>query len=324
MRTARRSHANAIITGALVGLTLSASLGSLPAFGATRTSTFAHIDPGVRATALGGAYSALGGDPIAMYWNPATLFYQDGREVEASYSDIYGLGLARRTFLTLGIKSVIEQPRFEGDRVVVQKDRETGSAYAVGVQSLFLDLEENGYSELSLGGGAAWGYGDRLAVGLALHTLFITSDLDQVSAFGYNIGMGVAVRHAPNARIGVSIPRLLSRVFWDFDSTERLPLGITLGWTRNLRHNLLLAADLEWREEGGEIYRAAAGGEWWLARKRLALRAGYRHISGGLEDINEPSFGVGFRISRLQFDYAFRMEPEALGDTHRLGIMVGF
>ena len=295
-----------------------------PARAATQTSTFAHNDPGVRAIALGGAYSALGGEPIALYWNPATLFYQSGRSIEASYADLYGLGLARRTFLTLGSKSVIEELRSDGDRIVVTKDRETGPAYALGIQSLFLDLDENGYSELSLGGGASWGYGERVAVGLALHALFITSDLDDVSAWGYDLGLGVSIEHAANARVAIAVPHLLSRIFWKFDSTERLPLGLVLGWTRNITPRLLFAADVEWREEGNGLYRLAAGGEWWLVRERLALRAGFRHVSAGLEDSNNPSFGAGFHISRLRFDYAYRMEKEVLGDTHRLGILVGF
>ncbi len=292
--------------------------------GAEISSTFVPADPGVRATGMGGAYSAVGGEPIAMYWNPATVFYQTHRSVEASYSDMYGLGVARRTYLTLGFKTIIERPRSEGNRIVVEQDNRSGTAYSLGIQSLFLDLEENGYSELSIGGAAAWGYGDRLAVGLSLYGLFITSDLDQVSAFGYNLGIGVAYRHAANARIGISVPRLLSRVFWEFDSTERLPFSLLLGWTRTLFGTVVLAADVELREEVSGVYRVAGGGEWWLARNRLAVRAGYRHVSAGIEDLNAPSFGAAFLISSLRFDYAYRMEADVLGDTHRLGIMVGF
>lgn len=290
----------------------------------TTTSTFAPGDPGVRATGLGGAYSAVGGEPIALYWNPATLFFQTQRSVEASYADLYGLGLARRTFLTLGLKTVIDELRTDGDRVVVERDDRSGAAYAFGLQSLFLDLDENGYSELSVGAAAAWGYGDRLAVGLSLQGLFVTSDLPDVSANGYNLGIGVAYRHAEHARIGISAPHLLSRVFWKFDSTERLPFGVIVGWTREVGSTVVLAADLEWREESTGIHRAAAGAEWWVIRERLAVRAGYRHLAGGIDDVNEPSFGAAFRVSLLRFDYAFRMEPDALGDTHRLGILVGF
>jgi hypothetical protein len=37
------------------------------------TTAFASNDPGVRATAMGGAYTGLGGDPGALYWNPASI-----------------------------------------------------------------------------------------------------------------------------------------------------------------------------------------------------------------------------------------------------------
>jgi hypothetical protein len=194
----------------------------------------------------------------------------------------------------------------------------------VGLQSLFLDLDENSYSELSVGGAAAWGYGERLAVGLALRWLFISSDLDDVSAFGYNVGLGVGWRYSERERIGLAVPHLLSRLFWKFDSTERLPFGVCLGWTRSLPHGLLVSTEAEWRESEEGPYRLAAGAEWWAVRERLAVRAGFRHQAGGLESINKPTFGAGFRFGQLRFDYAFRLEPDALGDTHRLGLMVGF
>jgi hypothetical protein len=295
-----------------------------PAAGSARTSAFAPIDPGVRATGMAGAYTALGGEPIALYWNPATLYYQKGRSLEASYSDLYGLGLARRTFLTVGYKSVIEEPRFSQDRIVVRTDKETGPAYSFGIQSLFLDVGENGYSELSLGGASAWGYGERLALGVAVRALFISSDLDDVGAFGYNIGLGVSWRHSGNERLGLSIPNLLSRVFWKFDSTERLPLGVTLGWTRTFPRGAQIAVDAEWREGESGPYRLAAGGEWWIAPERLAFRAGFRHLAGDLSSVNKPTFGTGIRFGPLRFDYAFRLEPSALGDTHRLGLLVDF
>jgi hypothetical protein len=313
-----RRRVTALLTAGILGAA------AFPAAAGSRTSAFAPIDPGVRATAMAGAYTALGGEPIALYWNPATLFYQEGRSLEASYSDLYGLGLARRTFLTMGYKSVIEEPRFSQDRVIVRTDRESGPAYAFGIQSLFVDVGDNGYSELSLGGGSAWGYGERLAVGLAVRTLFVSSDLDDVGAFGYNIGFGVAWRHSQNERLGLSIPHLLSRVFWTFESTERLPLGVSLGWTRKFPRGAQVCVEAEWREEESGPYRIAAGGEWWIVPERLAFRIGFRHLAGDLESVNKPTFGTGIQFSRLRFDDAFRLEPSALGDTHRMGLLIGF
>ncbi len=291
---------------------------------AARTSAFAPIDPGVRASAMGGAYTALGGEPIALYWNPATLYYMQGRQLEASYSDLYGLGLARRTFLTFGLKAAYDVPRFEGERVVVRRDATSGPAYAFGVQSLFLDLDENGYSELSVGGAAAWGYGERLAMGVSLRGLFVSSDLSDVSANGYNLGVGASWRYSDRERIALAAPHLLSRVFWKFDSTERLPQSAALGWTRTFGEGITVSAEAEWRESESGPYRLAAGGEWWAFPDRLALRAGYRRLNGGLETVSKPTFGAAVRFSHMRLDYAFRLGPDALGDTHRLGLLVGF
>jgi len=291
---------------------------------ANTTTAFASNDPGVRATAMGGAYTGLGGDPGALYWNPATLFFQTHRSIEASYSDLYGLGLAKRTFFTYGNKHVIDEVHYEGDQVVVRQNRTSGMAYALGLESLFLDVDQNGYSELSLGGGMAWGYGDRFAIGLALRGLFASSDIEDVSGTGYNFGLGVAWKASSRDRIGFDVPHLFSRVFWKFDSTERLPIDASLGWSRRMFKNVTLSTDLEVREGSSGLYRAAVGAEWWVFPDRLAVRGGFRHVTGGVEDIDKPTFGAGMRLSRLRFDYAYRFEPDALGDTHRLGLTVDF
>lgn len=297
---------------------------AVPAGAQTRTSSFAVNDPGVRASALGGAYTAVGGDPMALYWNPATLFFQQGRTAQASYSDLYGLGLARRTYLTVGWKSVLEEPRFVGNRVEVRRDRQSGPAYAFGLSSLFLDLDENGYSELSLGGAAAWGYGGSFALGMSARTLFVTSDLPDVGAFGYDLGIGLAWQFARGERLGVSVPHLLSRIFWRFDSTERLPFGVDLGWMKRFGPHLLASADVEARENEESPYRFGAGLEWEAIPERVTLRGGFRHLSGGYDDINKPTFGAAVAVSHLRFDYAFRLGPDVLGDTHRLGLDVTF
>jgi len=292
---------------------------------ASRTSAFAPVDPGVRASAMGGAFTAVGGEPSAMYWNPAALFYQEGRSVEASYEDLYGLSLAKRTFLTFGTKTVIEEPHYVGDRIEIRPDRSSGAAWALGVESLFMDVADQGYSEVSVGGAGAWGYGDRFAMGLSLRALFVNSDLDGVSALGYDLGLGVGWRYSSRARFGLAVPHLFSRLFWDFESNERLPLGVSLGWSRHFTSTIVIALEAEWREgEGGGPYRLAGGGEWWVVPSRLAARAGYRRVAGGLDTIAEPTFGAAVRLAALRVDYAFLMGPDLLGDTHRVGLLVGF
>jgi len=273
---------------------------------------------------MGGAFTAVGGEPISLYWNPAALFFQTGRGIEASYTDLYGIGLARRSYLTFGVKTVIDEPSFEGNKLVVREDRQSGAAYAVGLQSLWLDLEEDGYSEFSIDGGAAWGYGDRLSAGVSLSGLFVSSNLDDVSAYGYNVGLGVVWRITSREHLAVSFPHLFSRLFWSSDSNERLPFGATVGWSGRFRSNLLFAADVEWRENEESPYRLGLGGEWWIFGERIGLRAGYRRLAGSLETLSEPTLGLGAQLGQLRFDYAYLFGPAALGDTQRIGLLVGF
>ncbi len=289
----------------------------------TRTAAFAPADPGVRASAMGGAYTAVGEEPMGLYWNPATLFFQEGHQIEASYSDLYGLGAAKRSYLSYGWKKEFEIPEYDGQLVSLTTDSHSGPGYAFGVESLFFDLDDAGYTEFSIGAGAAWGYGERLAIGASVRGLLVSSDFDQVSAWGYDFGLGLAWSTSSKERIGLAVPHLFSRLIWAFDSTERLPLGATLGWARRFHPTLLTSVDVEMREGDTGVYRVAGGVEWWAFPERLALRGGYRYLDAGLDPISAPTFGLAIRFLGLSLDYAFRVEPAALGDTHRLGLLVG-
>jgi hypothetical protein len=135
----------------------------------------------------------------------------------------------------------------------------------------------------------------------------------------------VGWRFSPRTRVGLAVPHLLSRLFWKNDLNERLPVGAAVGWSSRVHENIVVALEVEWREgEGGGPYRLAGGGEWWVVPGRLAGRAGYRRVAGGLDTISEPTFGAAVRLATLRFDYAFLMGPELLGDTHRVGLLVGF
>ena len=54
------------------------------------TGTFLQIPVGARATALGGAFSAISDDPTALFWNPAGITQTKGIGVTAAYTAMFG------------------------------------------------------------------------------------------------------------------------------------------------------------------------------------------------------------------------------------------
>jgi hypothetical protein len=232
------------------------------------------------------------------------------------------LGMAKRTTLTLATKKSFEVPSFEGNRLILEHDNTSGPAYGIGIQALTVDLDPESYSETALGLGAAWGFGDRLVLGLGLRGLLVNSDIDDVSASGFNFGLGLIWAMSDKERLSVSTPHLLSRIYWKFDSTERLPQIASLGWMRMWSPNILTTAEVELREGEESPYKLAGGAEWWLVPDRIALRGGYRVLRGGISNISSPTFGAGLRFLALTFDYAYRVESDALNDTHRVGIVL--
>ena len=121
----------------------------------------------------------------------------------------------------------------------------------------------------------------------------------------------------------MSIPRQipLTSVPFALTVTSR---PVNMQYARHWSSKFLTSVEMELRESEGSPYRIGAGLEWWVFARRLALRGGWRYVRTGFDDISLPSFGAAGRAGPLVVEYAFRMEPDLLGDTHRLGILVDF
>ena len=52
-----------------------------------------------------------------------------GTQAVATYDDLYGMGLVKRNYLALAVKRVIEQPRFDGHRMILTRDLDRGIAW---------------------------------------------------------------------------------------------------------------------------------------------------------------------------------------------------
>src|SRR5580700_4787066 len=56
--------------------------------GAVETASFLNVGVGARGLGMGGAYTALGDDADAIYWNPAGLAQVSGHEFQASDAEL--------------------------------------------------------------------------------------------------------------------------------------------------------------------------------------------------------------------------------------------
>lgn len=312
-----RLSAAAVLTLITAGLFQAA-----PSRSASRSTAFADMDPGPRTMAMGGAGVSMTADPTAVFWNPAGLYFMQGTQATATYDDLYGLGLVQRNYLAFAVKSVFEEPVFKDNRMYLRQDRKHGAAWGLALSSVLVDLGTESYSEFSPSLAVAGGLGDQFSVGASLSYLRVGSDLEDVSAGGYTSGIGM-IWEAPGAiRAGLSVRNLVSRVFWKGDLTERLRTTSTLGAGIPVTQNGSVRGDLTWTEGSGGPSRVSLGGEYWALPDRLAGRLGLRRIGGGVESRTIPSFGAGFRWTVLDVDYAYTVDEDGPGSTHRFGLNI--
>jgi hypothetical protein len=287
-----------------------------------RSTAFADIDPGPRIMAMGGAGVAGVTDPTAAWWNPAGLYFMRGTQGVATYDDLYGLGLVQRNYLGVAVKTVVDEPEFRDNRMSLKRDLDRGTAWGFTLSSLLLELGSDSYSEFMPSVAVAGGLGDDVSLGVSLAYLRAGSSLEATSASGYAAGAGVVCALPAGGRAGLSVRNLVSRVFWKDAAAERLRVTPTFGVSWPVTPRGRVAADMTWLEGNGGPSRISAGGEYWALRDRLAARAGLRRYGAGLQERTVPSFGLGLRWSRVDFDYAFTSDADGPGSTHRFGLNV--
>ncbi|MFO7608821.1 MAG: PorV/PorQ family protein [Candidatus Krumholzibacteriia bacterium] len=271
---------------------------------------------GERALGLGGAYGAVAGDATALFWNPAGLARAERVALQASHTDLIGLGFyeqqgalvlpgGRLGTFAFGFR------RFGVDGIEGRDDRGTLTA----------DDLTDAESELSVGFGR--GLGEALTLGAAFklqnHELAGASgsgmglDLGVqgrpllaaggTSALARDLCLGMTLRNVIEPTIRLSDEDVPDPMSVRFAAAAGLPLG---GATR-----LLLTADLE-RTRGMDS-RLHAGAELVLL-DLLALRTGSN--DGVL------AAGAGLRWHNLAVDYAF--EDNVLEAVHRFGLGIAF
>jgi len=298
-------------------------LASGQAFGAHTTTSFAEVEPGPRTMGMGGAGVALTGDPTAAWWNPAGLYFMRGTRAVVTYDDLYGAGLAQRSYLAVAWKKVHYEPKFEENRMTLEKDLGRGSAWGLSVSSVFLDLGEESYSELMPSLSFAAGLGGGVGIGTSVSFLKATTGLEGAGSSGYAASLGVGIKLPANSHFGFVARNLLSSLSPEGGAKEKLPLTSALGLSVPFGSDALVAVDATFSNGDDGPSRLSAGGEYWFFGHRLAGRAGIRHYGGGVESRTVPTFGVGIEWKRLNFDYAMSVDgSDGPGSTHRFGLNV--
>jgi hypothetical protein len=281
----------------------------------TRAGTaFLKIDTSARATALGGAYTAVSDDATSLRYNPAGLSRAQKRELSATHSEwllgsrfdfigyaqptshgTFGLGITRLAVGTIEGR--------DSQRQLSSDFKASDMAYALGYGRGVDDLIPGGKTHL----GASVKYIDSKIGSDSASTLAL--DLGALQRFSARpLDLGVSVLNIGN---GIKF----------LDQTDPLPLTLSLGAAYSLSVALKLALDV--RQNIPDERTGVGMGAEYTVFSSFALRAGYASSSGADSSLGGLSGGFGLRLADYSADYTFTPFG-ALGNVQRISLGARF
>ena len=262
---------------------------------------------GARAQGMGSAYSAVGDDASATFWNPAAMTRMPRTEFTYSHwmlSDVDNIGVDfAAVAVPLAAGNLEAAVGFSFTRVGAQLEEGPSGATS--------DISD---SRFALSGGLR--LHRALSVGLSLNRLEVNSERESGAGFGFDAGLLVEPLEDYDLRLAV-VGRNLSADVKNEDLDQSWRMGgawtfwqrrITVAGESGLRQNI----------NGSDGTTGLFFGGLEIAPvEQFAVRGG-----GG----SESQWGVGFGVQHrgFAFDYAFSDDDQVLGTSHRFSVSLAF
>lgn len=261
----------------------------------TTAANFLKIGVGARATAMGGAFTALADDSTSLYWNPAGLAQIKEGELSATYN--LWFEDVRQGYLGMGF------PSLGGTLGLAANYVDMGTLEGRDEAG---DLTEPfGASDLELMVGYAKKISPKFIFGFGTGIIQDTIAEDKKSAFLANVGLLTEV--SKPLFLGFAVQNIGTEL-----GSDPLPLTLRLGLALR-RSPFMIALDLVKPTDDDTYY--CAGAEWWI-EKIVALRVGYKSN----QDVGSGfTAGLGFKVATVDLDYAYVAYGD-LGNTHRISL----
>lgn len=322
-RIGRRTAALSLALILCVLPSASRAAGIYPSEGST-SAAFLKLPVGARAAAMAGAFTAVPGDPFAVYWNPAGLAYAPRVRSLGFFHNDYFQGL--------------------GQEFLSYTERRWGGALGLGLNYFYSasDMERRsglyesdpanpvspvegtfGAYDLAFSAAYGWNYRPDLALGGAVKLIRQSIDTESGASVALDLGLlrsfawrgAVYTAGASVQNIGPGI-KFVSRRYG-------LPLIFRTGLSRRFdEYGLLVSLEAD---KAVDNYPSFVLGTEYKLTDRLSVRSGYSYRLHGNELGGWSGFsaGAGVAFDRLTFDYAFSPFG-VLGNSHRFSINLRF
>jgi hypothetical protein len=269
---------------------------------------FLSVGNGARAVGMAEAFTALANDPSATYWNPA------------------GLVALENTQLTFSHNSWIQDVQHEFFAVAFKTGQ---NHFGISVTSNSIDGIERRIKpseepigtveahDLALGLSYARGISRGLHAGITLKYIYERIYYESAPGLAVDLGLIYQPSILEGLRLGLVTQNLGFTSKLKNESIE-LPQTLKAGLAYKVS-GLMTGSDLTGALDVVQVLNADLHinlGVEWSYKNLLALRTGYQ--TGW--DEKGLHAGVGFAISRFQFDYAYTPFTAELGTAHRISI----
>ena len=279
--------------------------------GSSTGLSFLKIGVDAASSAMGGAAVANSSHASAAYWNPAGL--ANSNKMNIMFSNQEWLAGSNNQFL--GINIPTEKLNFglsvaiSGVSDIERRDERP-------------TVEPLGYfssNSLAMAFSAAIGINPDLKIGATAKFLYEKIHIYSANGFALDLGL-IKNLNFFDLKSAFVLKDLGSMSTLNNESTAlptRITGGLSSAFDPGSSLTFVWAFDVGKYFESGSFIRL--GGELTL-NDMLSLRGGYRHNS---ENSSGFTAGIGIRLNRYTFDYAYLPFDFNLGDTHQISLGIG-
>jgi hypothetical protein len=291
---------------------------AVPVMGGTAGFAFLSVPAGARSVAMGGAFTAVRGDPMSLYWNPAGIVHVPGQQITTTYTSyMMDMQAGFAGWVNPGGNDAIGISLnyfYSGSMIRTTMANPTGTG------------EEFSSSSIA----AAGTYGREITPDLTagVSGRFVYSTIDEYTANGFLLDLGLYYVPAAvqDLTVGLAVRNAGIQTKAYYAENDPMPTEVAVGGSMNfLDGNLLLAADASYPFQGD--FNAALGVEYTPVEMFSIRAGGNLHDKNAADEagggfIDALAFGAGTRWDRFTLDYAYKPFAD-LGNAHRISVGVG-
>ena len=269
---------------------------------------FLRVGMGARAAGMGEAFTAVAVDASSIYWNPAAMSPVLGTKVLLAHTEYFQTVRIEQAALTHEAEWGTIGLSFTGLYMDnLERREDIPSAIPLGEFSVYDISFAFAYSRYIT---------PNLTVGASIKP--IVQRIDEIDASG--VAFDIGVFHVSQIK-GVNLAAVVGNLGapMKFEQEEfALPRYFKLGGSYRrevsaISGNVLAAVDAVFPNDGDPHTHFGLEADY---QKRFFLRGGYK---AGY-DTQGATFGLGVNYRRFDFDYAFMLVGNDLGDGHRFSL----